>query len=152
MSNTETNSRTGEDVSPVAEVKTAVAGFINDFKGFRADIQQRLQQQEDKMTMIERKSMGARRPVLSQAADVEAPHKKAFNAYLRSGDDDALRGLELEGKALNSSVAAEGGYLVDPQTAESIQSVLSSTASVRAIANVVQVEATSYEVLLDHTE
>ncbi|MEL6170560.1 MAG: phage major capsid protein [Pseudomonadota bacterium] len=152
MSNTETNSRTGEDVSPVAEVKTAVAGFMNDFKGFRADIQQRLQQQEDKMTMIERKSMGARRPVLSQAADVEAPHKKAFNAYLRSGDDDALRGLELEGKALNSSVAAEGGYLVDPQTAESIQSVLSSTASVRAIANVVQVEATSYDVLIDHTE
>ncbi|MEM8773446.1 MAG: phage major capsid protein [Pseudomonadota bacterium] len=152
MSNTETNSRTGEDVSPVAEVKTAVAGFMNDFKGFRADIQQRLQQQEDKMTMIERKSMGARRPVLSQAADVEAPHKKAFNAYLRSGDDDALRGLELEGKALNSSVAAEGGYLVDPQTAETIQSVLSSTASVRAIANVVQVEATSYDVLIDHTE
>ena len=37
----------------------------------------------------------------------------------------------------------EGGYLVDPQTSETIRSVLNSTASIRAIANVVAVEATS---------
>ena len=152
MSNTETNSRTGEDVSPVTEVKNAVAGFMNDFRGFRADIQERLQKQDDKMTMIERKSMGLKRPILAQAASAEAPHQKAFDAYLRSGDDDALRGLELEGKAMNSAVAADGGYLVDPQTADTIKSVLSSTASIRAIANVVQVEATSYDVLVDHTD
>ena len=152
MSKTETNSRTGEDLSPVTEIKTAMAGFMCDLKGFRADIQQRLQQQDDKMTKMERKTMGAKRPVLSQGAEHDAPHQKAFGAYLRSGDDDGLRGLELEGKALSSAVAAEGGYLVDPQTSASIQGVLSSTASVRAIANVVQVEATSYDVLVDHTD
>ncbi|KRS12046.1 capsid protein [Roseovarius atlanticus] len=152
MTNSETNSRAGEDVSPVTEVKTAVAGFIKDFSGFRADIQSRLQQQEEKMTMIERKSQGLKRPVLSQGADTQAPHQKAFDAYLRSGDDDALRGLELEGKAMNSAVAADGGYLVDPQTADTIKSVLSSTASIRAIANVVQVEASSFDVLVDHTD
>lgn len=152
MSDSETNSRTGEDVSPVTEVKTAVAGFMNDFKGFQSDIQARLQQQEDKMTMIERKSQGLKRPVLSQGAETQAPHQKAFDAYLRSGDDDALRGLELEGKAMNSAVAADGGYLVDPQTADTIKSVLSSTASIRAIANVVQVEASSFDVLVDHTD
>jgi HK97 family phage major capsid protein len=102
--------------------------------------------------MFERKSITAARPVLASAAEIEAPHQKAFNAYLRSGDDDALRGLELEGKALSTSVAADGGYLVDPQTAETIKSTLSSTASVRAIANVVSVEATSFDVLIDHTE
>lgn len=152
MSDSENNSRTGEDVSPVTEVKTAVAGFTNDFRGFQSDIQARLQQQEDKMTMIERKSQGLKRPVLSQGAEIEAPHQKAFDAYLRSGDDDALRGLELEGKAMNSAVAADGGYLVDPQTADTIKSVLSSTASIRAIANVVQVEASSFDVLVDHTD
>jgi len=152
MSMTEANSRTGEDVSPVAEVKSAMAGFMNDFKGFQSDIFERLQQQEEKMSNMERKSAGMMRPALAATAEMEAPHQKAFDAYLRSGDDDALRGLELEGKALNTAVAGDGGYLVDPQTAETIQSVLASTASIRAIANVVQVEATSYDVLIDHSE
>ncbi|MEO0370067.1 MAG: phage major capsid protein, partial [Pseudomonadota bacterium] len=140
------------DPSPVAEVKSAVAGFMDDFKGFQSDIFERLQQQEEKMSKIERKSAGMMRPALATSAETEAPHQKAFDAYLRSGDDDALRGLELEGKALGTSVAGDGGYLVDPQTSATIQSVLSSTASIRAIANVVQVEATSYDVLIDHTE
>ncbi|WP_338551016.1 phage major capsid protein [Roseovarius phycicola] len=152
MSNTETRSRAGEDLSPVTEIKAAMAGFVSDLKGFQADIQQRLQQQDDKMTKMERKSMGPKRPVLSQNAQADAPHQKAFGSYLRSGNDDGLRGLELEGKALSTAVAAEGGYLVDPETSATIKSVLGSTASVRAIANVVEVEATSYDVLIDHTD
>ena len=92
------------------------------------------------------------RPALSASAESDAPHKKAFDAYLRSGDDDGLRGLVLEGKALNTSVNADGGYLVDPQTADAIRSSLKSTSSIRAIANVVQVEATSFDVLIDHSD
>ena len=105
------------------------------------------------MTKLSAKSMmAAARPALSVAAAEEAPHQKAFAAYLRSGDDDGLRGLELEGKAMSSAVAADGGYLVDPQTAANVQSVLATTASIRAIANVVNVQSTSYDVLIDHTE
>ena len=104
------------------------------------------------MNKLDRKTIMAYRPALATGAEADAPHQKAFAAYLRSGDDDGLRGLDLEGKALNSSVAAEGGYLVDPQTSESIRSTLSDTASLRAIANVVNVDATSYDVLIDHTE
>ncbi len=156
MSKTEENSRTGGDLSadhsPVAEVKTAVAGFMNDFKGFQSEMSNRLQQQEEKMTMYERKNITPARHILATSAEIEAPHKKAFNAYLRSGDDDGLRGLELEGKALSTAVAGDGGYLVDPQTAETIKSTLSSTASIRAIANVVGVEAVSFDVLIDHTD
>ena len=152
MSKTETNSRAGEDLSPVAEVKSAVAGFMKELKGFQADIHKRFQKQEDEMTKIERKSLSLRRPVLEAGADLEAPHRKAFDAYLRSGDDDALRGLEMEVKGLSTAVAGDGGYLVDPETAQRIKSVLSSTASIRAIANVVRVEATSYDVLIDHSD
>ncbi|MDG1168714.1 MAG: phage major capsid protein, partial [Sulfitobacter sp.] len=86
------------------------------------------------------------------AMDAGAPHQKAFNAYLRNGDDDGLRGLELEGKSLSTAVNSDGGYLVDPQTNATVQSVLNATASIRAIASVVQVEATSYDVLVDHTD
>lgn len=53
---------------------------------------------------------------------------------------------------MSTAVAADGGYLVDPQTAETIRSMLVSTASIRAIANVVQVEATSFDVLIDRSE
>nr|WP_309502555.1 phage major capsid protein [uncultured Roseovarius sp.] len=156
MSKTEEPPRTGgdlsADMSPAAEVKSAVAGFMHDFKGFMSDIQNRLKQQEEKLTMFERKSFAPARPALATHTDSNVPHQKAFGAYLRTGDDDGLRGLELEGKALGTSVAGDGGYLVDPQTAQTIKSTLSSTASIRAIANVVAVEATSYDVLIDHTD
>jgi HK97 family phage major capsid protein len=111
-----------------------------------------MQQQEERLTMLDRKTKNYGRPALSAFAESDAPHQKAFDAYLRSGDDDGLRGLVLEGKALNTSVNAEGGYLVDPQTAETIRTSLKSTSSIRAIANVVQVEATSFDVLIDHTD
>lgn len=135
-----------------ADLSAAMTGFLSEFKSFRDDIQTQISTTEGRISMLDRKSQSraAARPALSQQADADAPHQKAFAAYVRSGDDDALRGLELEGKALNSSIASEGGYLVDPQTSERIQSTLSSTASLRAIANIVNVEATSYDVLIDH--
>jgi HK97 family phage major capsid protein len=153
---TEREARAGEDFSqgqhPGAEMKSAMAGFIKELKGFQDDVKQALQHQEERLTMLNQKTMTYGRPALSVSAEVEVPHQKAFDAYLRSGDDDGLRGLVLEGKALNTAVAAEGGYLVDPQTAEMIRSSLKSTSSIRAIANVVQVEATSFDVLIDHSD
>ncbi|MEM6618563.1 MAG: phage major capsid protein [Pseudomonadota bacterium] len=139
-------------VGAAPEVKQAMEGFLQDFGSFTADLKARLAEQDKKLTMMETKMIKSKRPVLSAVAEAEVPHQKAFAAYVRCGDDDGMRSLELEGKALNTAVAAEGGYLVDPQTAEMIKSVLYSTASIRAIANVVSVEATAYDVLVDTTE
>lgn len=149
---TETKSRTGEDVSPVEGVKSAIAGFTSEFKEFRDGVQKQLQQQEERLTMLDRKSVTAMRPALARSAEIEVPHQKAFAAYLRSGDDDALRGLELEGKAMSTAVAGDGGYLVDPQTSATVQSILQGAASIRQVANVVNVEATSFDVLIDTTD
>ena len=151
MTKPETKARAKGDVSPMAEVKSALSGFTSDLRDFKEEIQLKLKQQEEQLTMLDRKSH-ITRPALAAASDAEAPHQKAFDAYLRTGDDDALRSLELEGKAMSSSVASDGGYLVDPQTSDTIKSVLESTASIRAIANVVHVEATSFDVLIDHTD
>ena len=52
---------------------------------------------------------------------------------------------------MTTAVAADGGYLVDPQTADTIRVDAGPTSSIRAIANVVQVEATSFDVLIDRT-
>ena len=140
MSKTETESRIGEGVSPVQEMKSAVAEFASSFNAFRGDIHAEIKQQKERLIMLERKSTQAARPHLAAATDFDAPHQKAFDAYPRTGEDDGLRGLELEGKAMSTSVNSDGGYLVDPQTAETIKSVLNSTASIRGIANVVTVE------------
>lgn len=153
---TETKARAGMEASsalhPAAEMTAAMAGFLNEMKGFQGDVKIVLQQQEERLTMLDRKTMTYGRPALAAAADLDVPHKKAFDAYLRSGDDDALRGLALEGKALSTAVAADGGYLIDPQTADTIRSMLVSTSSIRAIANVVNVASSSFDVLIDRSE
>jgi HK97 family phage major capsid protein len=163
---TEIKSRAGEGLSlaqnfgaqssgaqtPAAEAKAAMSGFLSEFNRFQDDVKSTLKHQEERLTMLNAKTMAYGRPALSARAETEAPHQKAFNAYLRSGDDDGLRGLTLEGKAMSTAVAADGGYLVDPQTAERIQSMLLSTASLRSLANVVQVEATSFDVIVDRSE
>lgn len=135
-----------------AELAEAMSGFLKEIKGFQGEVKQALKQQDERMTMLSTKTMTYGRPALSARAEAEVPHKKAFAAYLRSGDDEGLRGLVLEGKAMSTAVAADGGYLVDPQTADRIRSMLVSTASVRALANVVNVEAASFDVLIDRSE
>lgn len=147
------NSRTGEGLSPQeGAALAAMEGFLKEFRGFQGEVQQALKQQDERMTMLDRKTMTHARPALSMAAEVEVPHRKAFAAYLRSGDDDGLRGLALEGKAMSTAVAADGGYLIDPQTADTIRSMLVSTSSIRSIASVAHVEAHSFDVLIDRSE
>ena len=152
MTKPEATPRAGEDMSPVQDLKSAITDFVCEFKQFSNGVHAKLQQQEDRMTKYNRKSMMASRPALSGAEMIEAPHQKAFAAYLRSGEDEGLRDLPLEGKAMSTAVAADGGYLVDPQTSDTIKSALTATASIRAIASIVTVESTSYDVLIDHTE
>ncbi|MFV0301862.1 MAG: phage major capsid protein [Paracoccus sp. (in: a-proteobacteria)] len=122
-------------------------GFVSELTSFRDEIQTKLQAQDERMTMLDRKAAFRGRTPLSTQAEVELPHRKAFDAYLRSGDDDALRGLAIEEKGL--TVASDGGFLAAPQVAETVQNVLRSGASLRRLANVVTVESASYEVLVD---
>lgn len=133
------------------EVKTALADFVSEVRAFQGEVKVLVKEQQERVAMLDRKMVTHGRPPLA-AAELGVPHRKAFAAYLRTGDDDGLRGIVPEGKALNTAVAADGGYLVDPQTADAVKSVLVSTASIRAIAQVVQVEATSFDVLVDRSE
>jgi len=76
MSKTEAKSRIGEGVSPAEDVKQAVSGFMSEFKGFRADIYSKLKQTEERVTMLDRKSVTAARPHLAAGADMTAPTEK----------------------------------------------------------------------------
>lgn len=150
MTDTHARQEAAAQTSPTSEMRQAISGFVAEFKSFSEEMKTRVEKQEERLTMLDTKQTLAR-PQLA-ATDYEAPHCQAFEAYVRCGDDDGLRGLELEGKSLSSAVNSDGGYLVDPQTSEAIQSVLRSASSLRAIANVVNVEATSFDVLIDTTD
>lgn len=145
---TEVKAAAGEQ-SP-GELKGAVLGFVSELKTFRDDIQKRLQAQDERMTMLDRKTAIRGRAPLSTHAEIDAPHQKAFNAYLRHGDDSALRGLSVEEKGL--TVASDGGFLAAPQVSEAVQSVLGTASSLRRLANVVTVESAAYEVLVDKND
>jgi HK97 family phage major capsid protein len=131
----------------VREVSEALAGFVGDFAAFRKDMDDRMTKQESRMAT----TATTQRPHLAGAEAPEAPHRKAMGDYLRAGDDQALRSLPLEGKGL-TTVTSDGGYLVDPQTSETVLAVLRDAASIRSIANVVQVEATSFDILVDRED
>lgn len=128
-------------------LRAALTDFASDVRTMRDGLEARLDKQEKQMSTIQAKTAARARHALA-AEPTDAPHRKAFDAYVRSGDDAPLRGLDVEGKSL-TTVADNGGFLVDPQTSETVQDVLLSTSSLRRIANVVQVEATSYDVLVD---
>jgi HK97 family phage major capsid protein len=153
MTKPETKTRAGEGLSPAEDLTEAMTGFMSDFRQFTTDIQVKLQQQDERMTKLDRKSfLGAARPALSAAAEIEVPHQKAMGAYLRTGDDAALRGIELEGKAMSMAVGADGGFLVAPQMADRILATLNATASLRSVANIVNVESSSYDLIIDRGE
>lgn len=149
----EADGGTGAAPGEGARLEAAMEGFVMQIKTFRDDVIGNLNKQDERLTMLDRKfSKPLARPALARSDAAEGLHLKAFDAYLRSGEDEGLRGLALEGKSLNTAVNAEGGYLVDPQTSARIQGALTGAASLRAIANVVQVDAGQYDVLVDHGE
>lgn len=141
---------TVEKAAAVAEAKSAAAEFLKGFHSFKDDMSKRMNDVTTRIEQLDRKA--ARRPALEARASEALPHQKAFAAYVRRGQEDELKSLDVETKGLNTGVSAEGGYLIDPRTAEQIETVLRSGASIRALSRVVQVEAGSYDVLVDHEE
>lgn len=134
-----------------AEAKSAATEFLSNFRSFKDDMSRSMAEMGQRIDTLDRKATDVRRPALSASALEDLPHKKAFSAYVRTGDDDGLRVLDVEAKGIYS-VTGDGGLLVDPGTADTIQGVLQSGASLRAISRVVNVESSSYDVLADHGE
>jgi HK97 family phage major capsid protein len=59
-------------------------------------------------------------------------HKAAFESYMRSGEANGLRALEM--KALSVGSSADGGYLVPPEVETQIGQRLTAISPIRAIA------------------
>ena len=73
----------------------------------------------------------------SPLADIE--HKRAFDSYMRRGDEKLL--AQLEAKALSAGIQADGGYVVPTELEAEIGKRLSQLSPIRAIASVRQMSA-----------
>lgn len=90
-----------------------------------------------------------KRPTLSGegAPTTELEHKQAFAAYIRRGNEIALRALEQ--KSLNGRTAEDGGYLLPTLLASEIYSSLQATSVMREIASVATIAHHQYELIID---
>jgi HK97 family phage major capsid protein len=134
------------------EARTAATDFLRSFSGFKDEVSRRMTEMTSRIERLDRKGADLRRPALQTRAEHDLPHRKAFGAYVRQGDEDQFKAVGLDLKGYNTAVNAEGGFLVDPQTSAMVNTVLTSGASIRALASVVQVEASAYDVLVDRGE
>jgi HK97 family phage major capsid protein len=157
--------KTAPEIKAVPETMTAAFDdFMEAFEAFKETNERRLGEIEQKMTadvvtrdkvdrinramdeqkrVLDQLALKKARPALGSSGEGSlevAEHKAAFSAYMRRGDDAALRALE--GKAMSVGSAADGGYLVPPETDTEIGRRLSAASPIRALATVRQVSGT----------
>lgn len=95
---------------------------------------------DDNKKLMDELALKKARPVLGRkgATSLEADeHKAAFEAYIRRGDEGALR--DLEAKAFAGNAGADGGYLLPTETDSEIGRRLSVVSPIRALSTVRQV-------------
>lgn len=149
------------------EVAESFEEFMEAFEAFKQANDERLEQVEsrigadtvtvEKMNRIsraldEQKSrmdgfvLKGQRPGLTGSVAVTVAgieHKQAFNAYVRSGNEQGLR--QHEQKALSYGSDPDGGFLVPDETAAEIGRRLSLASPIRSIAGVQTVSSAVYK-------
>ncbi|MBN7809076.1 phage major capsid protein [Agrobacterium rosae] len=95
---------------------------------------------DDNKQAMDELSLKKARPALGRrgAANAETEeHKAAFEAYIRRGDEGALR--DLEAKAFSGSSGTDGGYLLPHETDSDIGKRMAVVSPMRALSTVRQV-------------
>lgn len=97
------------------------------------------------MNAVEEKA-GRPRPGKDDVTPEQADYRKAFNRYLRKGNDAGL--AELQQKAMNTGSDPDGGYLVLPEMDQTIDRVAQTIGAMYRLANVVTIGTAKYEKLV----
>ena len=92
-------------------------------------------------------SAKASRPRAGGETAEQAEHHKAFNRFLRRGDDAGLS--DLQKKALSIGVDGDGGYAVPEQLDRDIHSLLVEVSPVRSVARTITVGTSDYKKLVN---
>lgn len=150
------------------EIKNAVEGLAKSWEDFKAadrdsktrsDAERReiLEKANDALAAAEAAKAAAEaaatkvgRMAVGAGGDIDpakAEHKKAFGAFMRKGDIAGLR--EIERKAVQVGVAADGGFALPESIEAAIQARLVDISPLRSLATVAQVSTSDYKRLID---
>ena len=153
--------RTAPEIKAAPDTMTAAfEEMMETFEAFKENNERRLGEIEQKLTadvvtrdkverinraldeqkrIVDQFALKKARPALGGGVESleAAEHKAAFSAYMRRGDESALRALEE--KAMSIGTPGDGGYLVPPETDTEIGRRLSAASPIRALATVRQV-------------
>ena len=152
-------------MAQTADLRNANADFASTFAAFKDANDQRLNEIEAKNSAdilldekvarinasleqqskrLERLAMKNAQPALGSETNVQNPEaKSAWSSYIRTGDGSAL--MSLQGKSVNTTVDAEGGYIAPAETESQIDRVLAQASPFRSIASIRQVGAGSFK-------
>jgi HK97 family phage major capsid protein len=148
------------EVKAVPETMTAAFDeFMEAFEAFKDVNDRRLGEIEQKLTsdvvtrdkmdrinraideqkkVLDQMALKKARPPLGRGERELSPeaaeHKAAFDAYVRRGEEGALR--EMEAKAFSAGSGTDGGYLVPPETDTEIGRRISAVSPMRALSTV----------------
>ncbi|MDR7015061.1 phage major capsid protein [Acinetobacter sp. 3657] len=94
---------------------------------------------------LEKEIKQAKRPGAPSGGDVEA-HKTGFLQFLRKGNDDGL--ADLQKKAIQIGVDADGGYAVPEELDRTILQLLHDESPMRKVCNQITVSTSDYKKLV----
>lgn len=102
---------------------------------------------DDAKRRIDRLSLERARPPLggtdASRDPIQAEHKSAFHAYIRSGEATGLK--RLEEKALSAGSGLDGGYLAPPSLEQEVLRRLAAISPMRSIASVRVISSGQYK-------
>ena len=98
------------------------------------------------LTEIEKKAGRPKTGADTEVTAEQAEYRKAFNRFLRKGDEAGL--ADLQRKAMNSGTDQDGGYLVLPEMDMAIDRVAPTISAMYRLANVVNIGTAKYEKLV----
>lgn len=104
---------------------------------------------EEMRKRIEKVELRQSRPAISDTSmpSEVAEHRKAFDRFIRKGEESGLR--DLETKAMNISTGSDGGYLVPEVTDPNVVSQYLKVSPMRQIATVRTVGSSDYRILVN---
>lgn len=126
-------------VEALESEKGALAGKVDALNG-------KLSELDELKSALEKELAGVKRPGASGGKEV-SEHKNAFMQFIRKGKDDGL--AELQAKALQTTVEADGGFAVPEELDRSILEILRDVSPMRQVCSQITVSTPDYKKLVN---
>ncbi|MCL2892479.1 phage major capsid protein [Brenneria tiliae] len=127
-------------IDAVEQEKGKLAGEVETLNGKLAELDALKSSLEEELKAVKRPGGGTQSKAVSE-------HKTAFLQFIRKGSEDGLR--ELEQKALQTGVDADGGYAVPEELDRTLLDILKDAVVMRQEASIITVGTSDYKKLVN---